>query len=86
MAETKEEEEKEPQKRNVQIVVSSLGNERRAVHYRDLTDEQIKEVVRTIEVSFGALRSNDSLLLTGSDGLIVFINLENVAFIEVRVD
>ena len=77
--------EEEEKKHDAHVTVSSLGNERRTVVFRELTREQSQEIIKTIQLSFETLRSTDSLLLTGSDGQIVFVNLKNVVFIEVRI-
>lgn len=69
----------------VRIIVSSLGNERRTVVFQDQTTEEAQRIVNTINASFGTIRTNEALLLTGSDGQAVFVNLSNVAFIEVQV-
>lgn len=80
-----EDEPVETKKYNVQVIVSSLGNERRTISFNDVEQDQVKTIIQTAEAAFATLRTNESLLLTGSDGQIVLVNTKNVVFIEVRV-
>lgn len=74
-----------PTTRDVRVIVSSLGNERRSIPFADLDDEAIQRLIQTVNNAFGTIRSSQSLLLTGSDGVVVFANLDNVVFVEVQI-
>jgi len=73
------------EKHNVRVTISSLGNERRVVNFGECDDEQIDKIVQTVQVAFNVIRSSDALTLAGTDGVSVFANLNNVAFVEVQV-
>lgn len=70
----------------VRVVISSLGNERRTLVFKDQTTEETQKIIGTVSGSFGTIRTNEALLLTGSDGQILFAHLNNVVFVEVQVD
>ena len=70
---------------DVRIVISSLGNERRTINMNKLDDEAIQKLIQTIKNAFGTVRASSSLLLTGSDGVVTFANLDNVVFVEVHI-
>ncbi|HEY0771761.1 MAG TPA: hypothetical protein VGD31_15655 [Sphingobacteriaceae bacterium] len=70
---------------NVQVTISSLGNERRTIRFDSMTDEKIKVLIEEVRLSFGTVRVSNALLLSGSDGVVVFANLDNVAFVEVHI-
>lgn len=70
---------------NVQVTISSLGNERRTIRFDSMTDEKIKALIEEVRLSFGTVRVSNALLLSGSDGVVVFANLDNVAFVEVHI-
>lgn len=76
----------EPVKHNVRVIVSSLGSERRNIVFKDMDEKRIQDLIQTVNNAFGVIRQSDALLLTGSDGQIVFANLDNVAFVEVHID
>lgn len=69
----------------VQVTISSLGNERRTIRFDSMTDEKIKALIEEVRLSFGTVRVSNALLLSGSDGVVVFANLDNVAFVEVHI-
>jgi len=73
------------QKFDVRVTISSLGNERRVISFRGQTQEDAQGIVQTCSNAYNVIRINDSLLLTGSDGMIVIVNLSNTAFIEVQI-
>ena len=77
--------EEEDLKKNVKVVISSLGNERRTVHLGECSIDEIKGIMGTIEAAFHVVRVSQSLLLTGTDGITVFANLDNIAFVEVQI-
>ena len=79
------EEDKEKVKHDVRLTISSLGNERRTILYKEQTDEEVRRMLETVSGAFGTIRTNESLLLTGSDGQIVIAHLKNVVFVEVHV-
>lgn len=70
---------------NVQVTISSLGNERRTIIFDSMTDEKIKGLIEEVRLSFGTVRVSNALLLSGSNGVVVFANLDNVAFVEVHI-
>jgi len=70
---------------NVRVIISSLSNERRNVIFDGLTQEQCAKIVSDTNSAFDTVRKNSSLLLSGTDGDIVIVNLDNVLFIEVQV-
>lgn len=78
-------EETKPKKYNVRVTISSLGNERRVVNFGECDDEQIDKIVQTVQSAFGTIRSSEALTLAGTDGVSVFANLNNVAFVEVQI-
>jgi len=70
---------------DVRVTISSLSNERRTIIFRDQTKEEAQGIVQTCSNAYNIIRSNSSLLLTGSDGVIVIANLDNTAFVEVQI-
>lgn len=68
------------------VIISSLGNERRIIHLGRLTESQVQEVMQKVDMAFRVIRDSNALVLTGSDGQLVFAHLDNIAFIEVRID
>ena len=74
------------EKHDVRVIVSSLGNERRNVLFKDQNTEEAQKIVGIVSAAFGTIRTNEALLLTGSDGQILFAHLSNVVFVEVQVD
>lgn len=70
---------------DVRVTISSLGNERRVVKFDDCDEDKVREIVRTINSAFEVIRKSQALTLVGTDGVSVFANLDNVAFIEVHV-
>ena len=81
-----EEHNVQSEEHNVRVIISSLGNERRVIALNSLNDKQVQEVIQTVNNAFGTVRASSALLLTGSDGVVTFANLENATFIEVHVD
>ena len=70
---------------DVLLVVSCLGNERRNISLGKCNIEQAKTVMATVSSSFETIRKSHCLMLTGADGTTFFVNLDNVAFIEVHL-
>ena len=80
-------EDQEPEKTyETRVIISSLGNERRTIHLGKLTESQVQEVMQKVDMAFRVIRDSNALVLTGSDGQLVFAHLDNIAFIEVRID
>jgi hypothetical protein len=50
-----------------------------------MDDDGVQQLVQTVNNAFGTVRASHALLLTGSDGAVVFANLDNVAFVEVHI-
>lgn len=73
------------QKHNVRVTISSLSNERRTINFSEMDDDGVQQLVQTVNNAFGTVRASHALLLTGSDGAVVFANLDNVAFVEVHI-
>ena len=80
-----EETETETETYDVRVIISSLGSERRNIQFKDMTKDQSQELIQTVNSAFDTVRRGSSLLLTGSDGIVVFANLDNVVFIEVQI-
>ncbi|HJS82130.1 MAG TPA: hypothetical protein VJ742_04765 [Nitrososphaera sp.] len=80
------EEVEEGKKYDVRVIINSLSNERRNVLFKQQTEEEVQKIIAAVSDCFGVIRANSSLLLTGSDGLVVIANLDNVVFIEVQID
>lgn len=79
-------EETSPEKKfDVRVVISSLGNERRTISMGLCSEDKVKEIMASIDAAWGVVRVSQALRLTGVDGVMVFANLDNVAFIEVQV-
>lgn len=79
------ENEEVEEKYNVRVVISSLGNERRTINLGERSKEEAQSVIRTVDACFEVIRRSRALMLTGEDGIVVFANLDNVAFVEVHV-
>ena len=82
------EEDDEPvqlKKHEVRVIISSLGNERRNINFGEMDDDGIQRLIQTVSNSFATVRAGHALFLTGSDGVVVFANLDNVAFVEVQI-
>lgn len=79
------EDENELEKFRVSITISALGNERRVIPLGEHTQEGIQGIVRSIDGAFATVRGSHALTLTDSNGVVVFANLDNVAFVEVHV-
>lgn len=79
------ENEEEAEKFRVSVTISALGNERRVIPIGERTQEEIQGVVKTIDAGFATVRGSRALTLTDSNGVVVFANLDNVAFVEVHV-
>ena len=80
-------EDQEPEKTyETRVTISSLGNERRTIHLGQLTDSQVQETMQKVDMAFRVIRDSNALVLAGSDGQLVFAHLDNIAFIEVRID
>lgn len=77
--------EVETKKVSIRLTISSLGNERRTINLGECNEEQVREVISTVNSAFGTVRSSQALMLTGFDGTVTFANLDNVAFVEVHV-
>ena len=77
--------EEQAQVQDVRVVLSSLGNERRTIKFDNMSDEKIQNLIQTMNNAFGTVRTGSSLLITGSDGVVILANLDNVAFIEVHI-
>jgi hypothetical protein len=77
--------DEETQKYEVRVVVSSLGNERRNISFGEMDDDQLQKLIQTVSVAFHSIRTSHALMLTGSDGVVIFANLDNVAFVEVQI-
>lgn len=75
----------EEKKYNVRLVVSCLGNERRTINFQELSKEETQKMVETVTAAFDYVRTSTALFLTGSDGQMTWVNLENVVIIEVQV-
>lgn len=75
----------ELKKHNVRVIIASLGNERRTINFGEMDEDRVQEIIQAINNSFGTIRQSNALLLTGSDGVVIFANLDNVAFVEVHV-
>lgn len=75
----------ELKKHNVRVVFSSLGNERRTINFQDMDEGRVQELIETVSRAFGVIRQSDALFITGSDGVVVFANIKNIAFVEVHV-
>lgn len=80
-----DEESTTPTTHDVRVVISSLGSERRTIKFDGMEDEKVQSLIQTVNSAFGTVRISKALLLTGSDGVVVFANLDNVAFVEVHV-
>jgi hypothetical protein len=78
-------EETEEKKFRTRVTISSLGSERRTIELGEVTQDQVKEVIRTVSAAFETVRKSQALMLTGGDGVATFANLDNVAFVEVHV-
>jgi site-specific recombinase XerD len=78
-------ESEEEKKYTAKVIVSSLGNERRTILFNEMAKEEIQKLIQTVTASFDYVRTNTALFLTGSDGQMIWVNLENVALIEVQV-
>lgn len=77
--------EEEETKYQVRVTISSLGNESRSIKFGEMTDAEIQKLVQTVNTAFHTVRMSQSLQLVGSDGVVVFANLDNVAFVEVHI-
>lgn len=75
----------DPQKSPVRVTISSMGNERRTINLGELDEDQIKNTLSLIDSAFQTIRTSQSLMLSGGDGLITFANLDNISFVEVHV-
>lgn len=78
-------EKKEDKKYNTRVTISSLGNERRVINLGECNEEEIQEVIKTVQTAFATVRVGQALMLTGADGVATFANLDNIAFVEVHV-
>lgn len=78
-------EEAEVSTHDARITISSMGNERRTIKMNGLSDNALQKLIDTINNAFGVIRSSHALLLTGSDGVVVFANLDLATFIEVHI-
>jgi hypothetical protein len=79
------ENEEENDKFRVSVTISALGNERRTIPLGERTQEEIQSIIRVIDAAFATVRASHALTLTDSNGVVVFANLDNVAFVEVHV-
>jgi len=75
----------EDKKYDVRVVISSLGSEKRTIRLGECSEEDIQKIVATVNAAFGTVRASQSLMLTDRDGIVVFANLDNIAFVEVNV-
>lgn len=77
--------EEEVKKFNVRLIISSMANERRTINMGECDEDTCKDIVSTVNTAFGVIRASQALMLTGSDGVVVFANLDNIAFVEVHI-
>ena len=70
---------------DVRIVISSMANERRTLNFNGMSEEKVQDLIQTLNNAFGVIRASNALMLSGSDGVITFANLSNVAFVEVHI-
>ena len=73
------------EKFRVSVTISALSNERRVIPLGERSEEEVQGIVRTIDLAFATVRPSHALTLTDSNGVVVFANLDNVAFVEVHV-
>lgn len=75
----------EDKKFQVTITISSLGNERRVIRLPELTEEEVQNVLLSLDLRFRTARESNALRFTDVNGVLTFAHLDNVAFVEVHV-
>ena len=73
------------EKYRTRVIISSLGNERRTIELGELDQDHIQSAIRTVDAAFQTVRHSNSLMFTDKSGIVIFANLDNVAFVEVQV-